>query len=142
MHLKLLFLIIFINQKIHYSPSHRRWYVYMEYTIDMISKYIYIHVFSVPLFIYSFIHLSIYLIFICDTKCITTLMPRVARLPQIPYHTTNISAASDGVCVRTKAVYQYFMVWTQELLIFFVLISNGIFIESENKKGWSPCGLN
>ena len=28
------------------------------------------------------------------------------------------------------------------LLISFVLISIGIFIESENKKGWSPCGLN
>jgi hypothetical protein len=51
-------------------------------------------------------------------------------------------AASDGVCARTKAVYQYFMVWTQELFIFFVLISICIFIESENKKGWSPCGLS
>jgi hypothetical protein len=69
-------------------------------------------------------------------------MPRVARLPQILSVTTNISAASDGVCARTKAVYLYFMVWTQELLIFFVLIIIGIFVESDNKKGWSPWGLN
>ena len=32
-------------------------------------------------------------------------MPRVARLPLIPYHTTNISAASDGVCAKTKALW-------------------------------------
>jgi hypothetical protein len=51
-------------------------------------------------------------------------------------------AASDGACARTKTVYQYFMVWTQGLFILFVLISIGIFIESENKKGWSPCGLS
>jgi hypothetical protein len=38
------------------------------------------------LFIHSFIYLSIYLIFICDIKCITTLILRVARLPQILYH--------------------------------------------------------
>ena len=48
-------------------------------------------------------------------------MPRVARLPQIPYLATNISAASDGVCARTKAVYTSTLWFRQELLIFFVL---------------------
>ena len=50
-------------------------------------------------FIYLFIHfLSIYLIFIRDNKCIPTLMLRVARLPQILYHTTNICSIQQ--CMR------------------------------------------
>jgi hypothetical protein len=38
-------------------------------------------------------------------------MPRAVRVLQILYHAANISAAPDGTCSRTKAVY--FMVWTR-----------------------------
>ena len=67
-------------------------------------------------------------------------MPRVTRLPQIPYLATNISAASDGVCARTKAVYTSTLWFGHRSSLSFLF--SGIFIESKNKKGWRPCGLN
>jgi hypothetical protein len=65
-------------------------------------------------------------------------MPRVARLTQKPYHATNISAASDGVCTRTSTL------WFGHRSSLSFLFSHQLvfFIERESKKGWSLCGLN
>ena len=49
---------------------------------------------------------------------------------------TNISAASDGVCTRSKAVYTSTLWFGHRSSVSFLF--SCIFIESKNKKGWIP----
>ena len=53
-----------------------------------------------------------------------------------PYLATNISAASDDVCTRSKAVYTTTLWFGHRSSVSFLF--SCIFIESKNKKGWRP----
>jgi hypothetical protein len=100
----------YLNQKTHQSVSR----TVTSYTMDTINSFQKLY-----LFIYLFIYLSIQLISFCNTRCITTLIPRVVGVLHRPHHTANKSASSDGACVRTKAVY--FVVWIKGSLYLFAL---------------------